>query len=113
MPVEGQLERIRRLGDSPIWYGQSAFVRPFGTPARESIVIPRCNVVCARCGKPFEFPVWGGVTCAARIVVLHLGQRKYEVYHEECSPQDVPWVYEQKAQPMLPGMQEEQQEAGR
>lgn len=97
--LETQEERIRRLGSSDLWYGQSDFYKPFETPALEHITMPAGYAgECAGCGAPFEFHRWGSLALATRAVVLHLGEGQYRVYHPACVP-EVPWVHEQVERP--------------
>ncbi len=97
MRFESQTARIERLGASKLWYGMSSFRVPFETPALEWVVAPGGFIGrCAGCGRPIVPGLpWGSMVCGIEVIVLHLGQRRYEIYHPACAPDDVPWAHKQ------------------
>jgi hypothetical protein len=82
---ETQPERIARLGESTLWYGQSDFWVPLRTPALEYVTAPATwTGVCARCGLPIEAPA--ATPYAQSVVVEHCKMGDYRVYHKHCAP---------------------------
>lgn len=89
---EDQNRRIVRLGPSSLWHGQSDFWVPYVLPALEGVVAPNgWEGICAHCGKTIQTSPALGV----RVIVKHQTRTAYEVYHPECAPTGVPYIYEQ------------------